>query len=199
MAVPTGTATPVVLTDPGYLFWAPLLTAIPGAGTGGIVAGSLFTDSWAAPWVNLGATVDGTTFEYELTVQPISVAEFLDPIKYVTTARSSNIAFALASYTMTNLARALNGAAPTVVSGTGATQLNRVRPPVPGAEIRSMIGWESLDSTVRIIGYQALSSGKVTMDLKKAPSFTGLPMAWNLEVPASGIPIEFYSAGASRA
>jgi len=44
-----------------------------------------------------------------------------------------------------------------------------------------------------------LSSGKVTMDFKKAPSFTGLPMAWNLEVPASGIPIDFFAAGAGRA
>lgn len=193
--MPGTTATPIVLTDAGYLFWAPLATSIPT----NTVAGSVFTDSWSAPWVSLGATEDGSQFEYDLNVEAISVAEFLDPIKYVTTSRSGSFAFNLASYTLSNLAKALNGSAPTVVSGSGATQLNRLRPPTPGSEVRAMIGWESLDNTVRMIAYQTISSGKITTAYKKAPSFAVIPSTWNFEIPASGYPFEYYSAGTSRA
>lgn len=193
--MPGTTATPIVLTDPGYLFWAPLSTSIPT----NTVSGSVFTDSWSSPWVSLGATEDGSQFEYDLNVEAISVAEFLDPIKYVTTSRSGSFAFNLASYTLSNLAKALNGSAPTVVSGSGATQLNRLRPPTPGSEIRAMVGWESLDNTVRLIAYQCISSGKISTAYKKAPSFAVIPTSWNFEVPSSGIPFEYYSAGTSRA
>lgn len=193
--MPGTTATPTVLTDPGYLFWAPLATSIPT----NTVVGSVFTDSWSAPWVSLGATEDGSQFEYEVKVEAITVAEFLDPIKYATVERSGSFAFTLASYTLSNLAKALNGSAPTLVSGSGTTALNRLRPPVVGAEIRCMIGWESLDSTVRFIGYQTINSGKVGTAYKKAPSIAVIPCMFNFEMPVSGIPFEFYSAGTSRA
>jgi hypothetical protein len=192
--MPGSTATPTVLTDPGYLFWAPLATAVPT----NTVVGSVFTDSWSAPWVSLGATSDGNSFDYEMKVEPIVVAEFLDPVKYVTTGRTGAFTFALASATMTNLSKALNGSAPTVVSGSGTTLLSRVRPSTPGSEIRCMIGWESLDATVRMIAYQTINSGKISMDFKKAPSFTVIPCTMNFELPSSGIPFEFYSAGAAR-
>jgi len=193
--MPATTATPIILTDPGYIFWAPFSTAIPT----NTVVGSVFTDSWASPWVNLGATEDGSQFEYNLSVEAISVAEFLDPIKYVTTSRAGSFAFNLASYTLTNLAKALNGSAPTVVSGSGTTQLNRVRPTTPGSEVRSMIGWESLSNDVRLIAFQTINSGNVTTAYKKAPSMAVIPTSWNFEVPTSGIPFEYYSAGTDRA
>jgi hypothetical protein len=192
--MPGTTATPLVLTDPGYVFWAPAATAIPT----NTVVGSVFTDTWAGPWVSLGASEDGSAFDYNLSVEAISVAEFLDPIKYVTTGRTATFAFNLANYTLSNLAKALNGAAPSVVSGSGTTLLSRLRPPTPGTETRCMIGWESLDNTVRMIGYQLLSSGTVAMAFKKAPSFTVIPFSFNFEVPGSGIPFEFYSAGTAR-
>jgi len=192
--MPGTTATPTILTDPGYLFWAPLATSIPT----NTVAGSVFTDSWAGPWVSLGATEDGSQFDYELSVEAITVAEFLDPIKYVTTGRTGSFAFNLASYTLSNLAKALNGSAPTVVSGTGATTLSRVRPPVAGQEVRAMIGWESLDNTMRAFFYQTLNSGRITTAYKKAPSFAVIPTSWNFEMPVSGISWEFYGAGTAR-
>jgi hypothetical protein len=193
--MPGTTATPTVLTDPGYLFWAPLATAIPT----NTVVGSVFTDSWAGPWVSLGATEDGSKFDYELSVEAISVAEFLDPIKYVTTGRTAMFAFNLASYTLANLSKAMNGGSLAVVSGSGTTQLNRLRPPTPGAETRCMCGWESLDNSMRMVGYQTLSSGTISMAYKKAPNFSVIPVTLNFEVPASGIPFEFYSAGTARA
>jgi|SRR5689334_18620939 len=189
------TATPTLLNDAGYLFWAPLASTIPTM----TVSGSKFTDAWPGAWLSLGATEEGSTFEYQINVEAMSVAEFFDPIKYATTARSGSFAFSLADYTLTNLKRAMNGGSLTVVSGTGATQLNKYQPPTPGNEVRAMIGWESLDSTVRVICYQTLSSGTISSQFRKAPDKALIPCTFNFEVPTSGIPFEFYTAGTARA
>jgi hypothetical protein len=93
----------------------------------------------------------------------------------------------------------MNGGTLTVVSGTGATQLNKFIPPAPGSEVRQMLGWESLDSTVRLICYQTLQGGDVQMTFKKAPDFAVIPVEFNFEVPSGGNPFEFYSAGTVRA
>src|SRR6266508_4039491 len=118
---PAAVATPVLLTDPGYLFGAVLGTAVPT----NTVAGSVFTDAWAAAWVPLGATAEGSTFSYSSTVEAMNVAEFFDPIKYATTSRQGSMAFALASNTLQNMKRAFNGGmcVITPTSGTGATAL----------------------------------------------------------------------------
>jgi hypothetical protein len=189
--VPT-TAVPLVLTDPGFLFWAPLLTATPT----NTVVGSKFTDAWAVAWISLGATEDGSQFTYETRVEPITAAEFFDPIRYATIERSGNMSFTLVDYTLMNLKRALNGGAVTLVSGTGATALSSYEPPAPGAEIRCMIGWESLDSTVRIVMRQTLNSGSIASAFRKAPSKAGFACTFNMEVPAAGQPFTVYTAGA---
>jgi len=193
---PAAVATPSILTDPGYLFIAPLLTAVPT----NTVAGSVFTDTWQAAWLPLGATSEGSDFSYSTEVEPINVAEFFDPIKYATTSRAGSIAFNLASFTLTNYRRALNGgvSALTPTSGTGATALYTLSPPTPGAEVRCMIGWESLDNTVRLIGHQTIQGGEITSAFKKAPDYATVPCTFNFEVPAAGQPWTMYSAGASR-
>jgi len=189
------TATPTLLTDPGYLFYAPLLTSIPT----NTVSGSKFTDAWSGSWISIGATEDGSEFTYSINVEKMVVAEFFDPIKYATTERSGMFSWHMADWTLTKLKFALNGGTLTVVSGTGATQLNKLVAPAPGAEIRQMLGWESLDATVRIIVYQALQGGDVQMSFKKAPDFAVIPVEFNFEVPSGGQPFEFYSAGTVRA
>jgi hypothetical protein len=189
------TATPNVLTDPGYLFWAPLATAEPT----NTVVGSKFTDSWPVAWINLGATEDGTEFNYETSVEAVRAAEFLDPIKWATTERNGNISFTLIDWTLANLKRVLNGGTLTVVSGTTTTQLNSYTPPAPGSEVRCMIGWESLDSTVRLITYQTINSGSIASAFKKAPDKAGFACQFNFEVPASGTPWKAYTAGTARA
>lgn len=189
------TATPNVLTDPGYLFWAPLGTALPT----NTVAGSKFTDAWAAPWVSLGATEEGSTFSAELEIEAVTVAEFFDPITYRTTGRSQNFAFGLTDWTLTQVKRVFNGGTLTVVSGTGATQLNKYVPPAAGAEVRAMLGWESLDSTVRLVCYQTINAGTIEMAFKKAPDKAILPCEFRLEKPTSTEPFEFYTAGTARA
>src|SRR5689334_17974801 len=116
---------PAILTDPGYLFYAPLGTAEPA----NTVVGSKFTDAWPVQWLQVGATDDGSEFDYEIKVESVDVAEFFDPIKWATTSRSGSLAFAMADWTLTKLVLALNGGTKTIVSGTGATQLNKYTPP----------------------------------------------------------------------
>jgi hypothetical protein len=189
------TATPTLLSDPGYIFYAPLLTSIPT----NTVSGSKFTDAWSGSWISAGATEDGSEFTYSINVEAMSVAEFFDPVKYATTERSGTFSWNMADWTLTKLKLAMNGGTLTVVSGTGATQLNKYVPPAPGAEVRQMLGWESLDSTVRLIVYQALSGGDITMSFAKAPDYATIPVEFQFEVPTGGQPFEFYSAGTARA
>lgn len=189
------TATPNLLTDPGFLFWAPLATAVPAM----TVAGSVFTDAWPGAWINLGATVDGNDINYQLQVQPRSAAEFLDPIQQATVSRDGSIAFNLLNWTLTNLKKVMNGGSLTVVSGTGATQLNTFTPPLPGQEVRCMIGFESLDATVRFVAFQTINAVAIDIANKKSPAMAALPTQFHFEVPSTGIPFQFWSAGTVRA
>lgn len=190
------TAVPNVMTDPGYLFWAPLASAEPT----NTVAASKFTDAWPVAWISIGATEDGSTFKYSTTVQPVTVAEFFDPIKYATTDRAGSFGFAMADFTLSNWKRAMNGGTLTLVSGTGATALNSFIPPTPGAEVRAMIGWESLDSTMRIITYQCINGAEAAPHFQKPPNEATIAVEFRFETPAGGSgPWKMYTAGASRA
>ena len=190
------TAVPNILTDPGYLLIAPLASTVPT----NTVAGSVFTDSWDAAWLSLGATEEGSTFAYSSTVEPIQVAEFFDPISYRTTERGGSIAFALADFTLTNFRRAVNGGAAVLAatSGSGATTLGTLEPPDPGDEVRVMVGWESLDNTVRLICHQCLQGGEISTAFQRAPEKALIACTFQMEVPSSGKPWTMYSAGANR-
>lgn len=191
------TAIPNLLTDPGYLFWAPLASTLPT----NTVVGSVFTDAWPVAWVNLGATADGSNFSYETSVDAIRVAELLDPVRYKTTERSGSISFALADVTLSNLKKVLNGGTLTVVSGTGATTLTSYTPPVAGEEVRCMIGWESLDNTMRLVAYQCFQGGNIDMSFVSTSSsdYTTISATFNFEIPSAGAdPFIVYSAGTAR-
>ena len=190
---PTPVATPNVLTDPGYLFWAPLATALPTM----TVTGSVFTDAWPVAWLPLGATEEGSTFSYEVNVEAVTVAEFFDPVTYRTTERSGSFAFSLADWTLTNVKRAFNGGTITV-TGTGATTLSEYEPPTPGSEVRAMLGWESLDNTVRLICRQTINSGTIETAFKKAPEKALLPCEFRMEKPAGAQPFKISTAGVLR-
>lgn len=188
---PAAITKPKVLTDPGYLFIAPLLTALPT----NTVAGGVFTDAWPVAWLPLGATTEGSTFSYSSTVEPIMAAEFFDPIEHRTTERTGNMAFNLMDYTLSNYRRALNGgiAAITPTSGTGATALYDFEPPDPGSEVRCMIGWESLDNTMRLVLRQTIQGGEISSAFQKAPSVAAIPCTFQMEVPAVGKPFKWSS------
>jgi hypothetical protein len=192
---PTPTAVPNVLQEPGYLFIAPLLTTLPTF----TIVGSKFTDAWPVGWVSPGATEDGSEFSYESKVEAVRVAEFFDPIRWSTTERSGSFAFTLVDWTLANWKRVLNGGTLAIVSGTGATQLNRYTPPNPGSEVRQMIGFESLDNTVRIIAYQCINGGQVKSTFKKSPAIAGMAATFQMEVPTGGAPFDIWTAGTTRA
>ncbi len=62
-----------------------------------------------------------------------------------------------------------------------------------------MIGWESLDATVRFVGYQCFQGGKLEIANKKAPSRALLPAEFKFEIPTSPtVPFSVWSAGTAR-
>lgn len=184
---------PAIATDPGYLFWAPLGSTVPT----NTVVGSVFTDAWPVAWIALGATEEGHNFTWTTSTDTIEVAEFLDPIKYVDTGRTGSIAFALASMTLTNLKRALNGGTVNT-TGTTTTSMSTYTPPVLGASVRCMIGWESQDSTERLVAYQCYNTGAVSIARRKGNAKATIPVEYALEVPSSGQPFNYYTAGVAR-
>lgn len=190
------TAVPNLLTDPGNLYVGAPGSTLPA----NTVVGSKFTDTWPIEWIGLGATSEGSTFTYSTTVEPITVAEFLDPIAYRTTAREGSIAFSLADATLRKFQLAMNGGIAAIVatSGSGATALGSFEPPQPGSEVRVMVGWESLDMTLRFVAYQTVQGGEVQLTFAKAPEITSIPCTFNFEMPESGVPFSFWSAGAGR-
>jgi hypothetical protein len=187
-------ALPTLLTDPGFLYWAPLGSALPT----GVSTASAFSDTWPVAWIPLGMTESGTDIDINLTATPIYGAESIDPLTYRTTVREGTLTFMLLSLTATNIARAFNGAT-TAVTGSGATTITKIDPPAPGAEIRAMIGFESLDSTFRFVAYQVFNSGSIKMSFNKAPAKTSVPWTGKLEKPASTQPWSAWTAGAARA
>lgn len=188
------TTTPLLATDPGILFWTTLGSTMPT----NTVSGGVFTDLWPAEWIALGATVEGSTFNFQTSFDTITVAELLDPVKYVETGRSGSFAFALASITAANLKRALNGGTVTT-TGAGDTMKAEYTPPRSGQSTRCMIGWESQDSTERLIAFQCVNTGQVSIRRGKGTANATLPIEYGLELPQSGLPFKYITAGAARA
>jgi hypothetical protein len=187
-------AQPNIMQDPGFIYLAPALTTFPV----NTVAGSKFTDAPSVTWVEIGATEDGSTFSYSPSIEPVTVAEFLDPVKWRTVSREGSFAFNLADYTMKNLQRALNGGTLSTVSGTGATTLTKYVPPGLGQETRAAIMWESQDATMRIFMYQTVNIADVESAFAKAPSYAVLPCEFRFEVDSAGNTFEVYTAGTGR-
>jgi hypothetical protein len=195
--MPPAVATPTILTDPGFLWIAPVGTAEPTP----TVTTGVFTDTVPVAWLPMGATTEGSTFSYSTTVEAIRVAEFFDPIKYATTERGGSIAFNLANWTLTNYQRALNGGVAALTpTGTSGSELTTLEPPDPGSEVRSMVLWQSTDNTVRILMRRCLQGGEVSSAFQKAPSFASIPCTFNMEIPTGTTkPWKMWAAGTTRA
>lgn len=193
--MPPAVSTPNILVDPGFLWMAPLGTAEP---TNTVTAG-VFSDTIAAAYLPLGATTEGSEFAYSTDVEAIEAAEFFDPIRYATVSRSGSVAFNLASWTLSNYRRALNGGVAALTpTGAAGSELTTLEPPDPGDEVRAMLLWESTDSTVRMLFRQVLQGGEVTSSFRKAPDYASIPCTFNLEVPTAGKPFTIWGAGTTR-
>jgi hypothetical protein len=187
---------PQILTDPGILWITAIGTAEP---TPAATAGK-FSDVLPAAWILLGPTEEGSSFSDATSVDTISVAEFLNPIRNVVTGRTSKLSFALASWTLSNYRRALNGGVAAIAPvGTAGSEVTSLEPPVEGSEVRSMIMWESTDGSLRLLGRQCFQTGEVSTDLKPAPDKALIPCEFSFEQPSTGLrPWKMWAAGTGR-
>jgi hypothetical protein len=141
--------------------------------------------AWPAAWVPLGYTQEGSEFSYELSTEPVDVAEELDPISTQTVGRNITVAFASAEPTVENLKTALNGG--TIVVDTATTpQFVTFEPPDLGTEVRVMIGFETEDAKARYVWRQCFQTGTVSVQRRKGAAKATLPMSFSVEKPAAG-------------
>ncbi len=189
-------ARPNLMVNPGMLWIGALGTTDP---TNTVTAG-VFSDDPAVAWIPLGPTTDGASLSYQVNVEPVTPAEFLDPVQYFTTGRSGSIAFALMDFTLSNYQRAMNaGIAKLTNTGTSGSELTTIEPPDPGAEVRAMLLWESTDRTVRLRIKQCIQGGEIQTDFKKAPDAAAIPCTFNMEIPTGSTkPFTLWGAGTTR-
>lgn len=194
--MPLSQATPLLLREPGFLFHAPLATAEPTHAA----AGSTYdADPWPVAWIPIGPTQEGSAFSHTMNVEPIRVAELFEAVAYSVTEVATTLAFVMTNYTLHNMRRAMNApsSAISTVSGTGATLSSKLEAPDPQDIVRSMIGWESLDHTLRLVGRQCLNGGEIQSQYGRGGA-AGIATVWNFERPASGKAFAFYGAGVDR-
>ncbi len=189
-------ATPLLLREPGFLFAAPLASTEP---THAALGSTYDADTWPVAWIPWGPTMEGSTFSNSQNIEPIRVAELFEPVAYSVTDVTTNIAFAVANYTLHNLRRAMNAptSAISTVSGATTTLSSKLDPPDPETIVRCMIGWESLDHTMRLIGRQCINGGEVSSQFGRGTA-ASIATVWSFERPAAGKAFSVYSAGTAR-
>lgn len=174
----TNTVTPgLVKTGPGKIYYAPLGTAIPTF----TAASSKVTGTWTS-WVSPGATDEGITYTESVDTSDITVAESLYPVKTVTTGKTGRVAFTMNELSDLNWKLAMNGGTIST-SGTGATKLNTYVPPLIGAEVRVMLGWQSLEDDEVIIWPQCFNVGSVEIARGTYETKAGIPVEFAVELP----------------
>lgn len=179
----------------GRLYHAPLATALPSYA----VVGSVFTDTTWTGWTLLGITKTGHEFNYNLDTDTIEAAEYLDPITTVSTGRTVSMTFELMLITANFVRKMMNAGTGTLTSsGSGTTLLQTFKPPAIGAEIRSMIGWQSEDDTERVLAQQAFQVGSLKIARGKGTANASLPTEWRFEPDSAGDPYRHDFAGATR-
>lgn len=149
----------------------------------GTTAPTTVTAAWAAGWKAVGYTSEGSEVSIELTADPVDVAEEIDPVLHVNSARNVSISFSMAEMTARNLTIAMNGG--TVTSGSGVVTYT---PPSPSAQVRYAIGWESEDGTERWVFPKTFQSGGVTVARRKGADKAVLPVTMTAEKPTGGVP-----------
>jgi hypothetical protein len=169
---------------PGNLYIAPLGTSEPAD----------LVSAWPVGWAGLGYTDDGSEIGIETKYEDVEVAEELDPVAILATARTLTVAFALAEITATNLKRVFNGG--TITAGSGFVTYD---PVTLGQEVYVMLGWESNDVQERWVFRKAIQTGKVTIARKKAPNKATLPTEFRCVKPAGLNPFKVIEASPARA
>lgn len=161
-----------VRVGPGILYVAPLDTDPP----------TDLATPWDGDWIELGYTDEGSSFKVDQTFEDVTVAEELDPVRILQTARQISIDFAAAEITARNMSLVWNGG--TVVTPSGGVYT--ITPPATGSYTPVMVGWEADDGLERIVLYRCLQVGSVELAHRKAPAKATLPMSFRATVPDGG-------------
>lgn len=157
-----------VRVGPGTLYIAPLESTEPED----------LSTPWDQAWVPLGYTDQGSNFVFNNTFEDVMVAEELEAIEILQTAREININFALAELTAANMQRAFNGGEIDTAAGVVTFE-----PPDAGEYTPVMIGWESDDGLERWIFRRCIQTGSVDIARQKAPNKSTLPMSFRATKP----------------
>ncbi len=174
--MPTGDPL-AVRVGPGWLYIAPLGSTEPPD----------LATAWDAAWTPLGYTDEGSNFVFESTFEDVQVAEELDPVEIVQTARTATVNFALAEVTAANMQRAFNGG--DVTTATGVVTFE----PPASSEIPTpvMLGWESVDGLERWVFRRCTQVGTVDIARRRAPDKATLPMSFRCTKPAGAATFKF--------
>ena len=78
-------------------------------------------------WEPIGYTEEGSTFSYEVSAEPVTVAEEIDEIATYRTSASGTVAFSFAEATARNLSLALNAGIAPSAPVTPVSQANEAR------------------------------------------------------------------------
>lgn len=174
---PVSTISPTeVLVDVGLLYVAPLGTTEPTA--------SSDLSSLPSAWREVGYTEKGSKFIYTREVEPVEVAEELDPLYTMIVKRAGELHFEMAQASRRNLALALNAGA------AAANDATTLEPPDPEDMVRVMLLHVSNDErAVRgRLFRQCFNVGNIEEDFAKAPAKLKIPVQFNLEKPAGKKP-----------
>ncbi|MCU1494874.1 MAG: hypothetical protein JWO62_2638 [Acidimicrobiaceae bacterium] len=180
-----------VPVGPGTLYVAPLGTTEPTSVTG----------QWAAGWVAVGFTDKGNDRSWKPTYQAVSVDEELWPLRQVPDMYEGSVAFSMAEITVQNTVLAYNGGITTTqaagVMGTNPDGSQWVEPPLPGAEIRVMIGWDAAfegsapGNTTPLLGRtiyrQCIQTGEVKGSHQKGNNKYLYTVTFSFEKPSTGL------------
>lgn len=171
---------------PGRLYVAPVGTTAP----------TTLTEAIAPEWEPVGYTAEGSEFSFEVTTEPVTVAEELEPLFYRTTGRNGTVSFAMAENTARNLSVAFNGGTVNVDSASGEVTYE---PPAPGTEERRALLFESEDGEERWVWFKTFQGGTVSMARRQGSEKTTLPVEMRVEKPSSGAPFRVILAGSREA
>lgn len=162
--------------DVGRLWAAPAGTTLPTGNTtaqAGPIAG----------FRQLGFTEDGTTLmPYKPTITPIYVEELYYPARYATEKVEGTVDFVLVEMIRANLMLAVN-------RGANATNdTTSVGPPAPGQELPIVLMWESTVIGERWVFPSCIQINPLSIERRKAPDKSKLPVSFALQQPAAGDP-----------
>lgn len=182
-----------IKTGPGIIRYAPLGTALPTF----TVTASKLVATWTT-WVSVGATDEGITFQESTDTADIEVAESLYPVYVVTTKKTGTCTFNMSQIDTKNWQLASNGGTITTTGAT-TTKLDTYVPPLVGAEVRVMLGFQSYDDTEAFVWPQTFNTGGFETQRGKFDAKAGLPVSFNVELPDPLVlttPYKRWTAGA---